>query len=150
MIQMMRFLVLALMMVLLPLRGWTGDAMATDMALSMAAQQMHQTAAAKADAVPAHPSHEGHSDHPAYAVPTDVTISTADCFNHTDCDQTHNAGHSAGDCESCSACQACHNVALLVDSNELKPRLNSVWTLTLVADPFASADATHDQKPPIS
>ena len=150
MIQAMRFLVLALMMVLLPLRGWTGDAMATDMALSKAAQQMHQTAAAKADAVPAHPSHEGHSDHAAHETLTDVTTSTVDCLSHADCDQTHNAGHSAGHCESCSACQACHNVPLLVDSDELKQRLNSLWMPTQAVDPFASADAAHDQKPPIS
>ena len=131
------------MMVLLPLRGWTGDAMATDMAVSAAAQKMDQTAAV-------HQSHEGHSDHAAHETPTDVTASTADCLSHADCDQTHNAGHSAGHCESCSACQACHNVALLVGSDELKPRLNSRWTSTEAADPFASADAAHDQKPPIS
>ncbi|MFT4992370.1 MAG: hypothetical protein ACI9LD_001566 [Polaromonas sp.] len=150
MIQAMRFLVLALMMVLLPLRSWTGDAMATDMALSMAAQQMHQTAAAKADADPGHPSDKGHSDHAAHAAPTEVTTSTVDCLSHADCDQTRNAGQNAGHCDSCSACQACHNVALLVNSDELKRCLNSVWTSTLVADPFASADAAHGQKPPIS
>jgi hypothetical protein len=147
-IQTMRFFVLVLMMVLLPLRGWTGDAMATDMAVSAAAQQMHQTATAeKADA---HLGHEGHSDHAAHEAQSEVTTNTADCLSHADCDQTHNAGHSAGHCESCSACQACHNVALLVGSDELKPRLNSLWTSTKAADPFASADAAHDQKPPIS
>jgi hypothetical protein len=146
-IQTMRFFVLVLMMVLLPLRGWTGDAMATDMAVSAAAQQMNQTAAVHQG----HPSHEGHNDHAAHEAPTDVTASTADCLSHADCDQTHDAaGHNAGHCESCSACQACHNVALLVGSDELKPRLNSLWTFTKAADPFASADAAHDQKPPIS
>lgn len=149
MIQDMRFFVLALLMVLLPLRGWTGDAMATDMAVSAAAQQMHQTtnAAAKADI---HQGHEGHSNHAAHETLTEVTASTADCLIHADCDQTHNAGHSAGHCESCSACQACHNVPLLVDSDELKQRLNSLWMPTQAVDPFASADAAHDQKPPIS
>jgi len=140
----MRFWVLVLMMVLLPLRGWTGDAMATDMAVSTAAQQMHETAsAAQADA---HLSHQGHSDHATHEAQSEVTANTADCLSHADCDQTHNAGH----CESCSACQACHNVALLVGPDELKPRLNSLWTSTEAADPFASADAAHDQKPPIS
>lgn len=149
MIQDMRFFVLALLMVLLPLRGWTGDAMATDMAVSGAAQQIHQTtnAAAKADS---HQGHEGHSNHAAHETLTEVTASTTDCLIHADCDQTHNAGHSAGDCESCSACQACHNVPLLVDSDELKSRVNSLWTPTEAVDPFASADAAHDQKPPIS
>ena len=144
----MRFFVLALMMVLLPLRGWTGDAMATDMAVSAAAQQMYQTtnAAAKADSHQGHQSHEDHSNHEDYETLTEVTASTADCLIHADCDQTHHAGH----CESCSACQACHNVPLLVDSDELKPSLNSLWTTTEAVDPFASADAAHDQKPPIS
>lgn len=148
----MRFWVLVLMMVLLPLRGWLGDAMATDMAVSTAAQQMHQTAtAAKADAHLSHQGHEGHSGHAAHKAPADATASTADCLSHADCHQAYDvAGHNAGHCESCSACQACHNVALLVGSDELKPRLNSLWTSTEAADPFASADTAHNQKPPIS
>ena len=148
----MRFFVLALMMVLLPLRGWTGDAMATDMAVNIAAQQRHQTAAvhAKADAHQGHQSHAGRSDHADHKATTEVMANTADCLRHADCKQAHDAGHSPGTCESCSACQACHNVALLVDSDELKPRLNSLWTPTGAADPFDSADAAPDQKPPIS
>jgi hypothetical protein len=147
----MRFLVLALMMLLLPLRGWTGDAMATDMALSMAAQLTHSTAAAaKSDVHPEHPSHEGHSDHPAHEASAEVMASTPDCLNHADCGQAHDTGHSAGTCESCSACQACHNVALLLVAVALKPHLNSLWTPSLAADSFASADAAGDQKPPIS
>ena len=161
-IRSMRIFVLALMMVLLPLRGWTGDAMATEMAVNSAAQQMHQTTAANQkadvhDGHQGHASHDGHEvnvDHAAHGAPIVMTANIADCLNHADCDQAHDAGHgtdhSAGTCESCSACQACHNVALLVTSDELKPRLNSLWTPTAVADPFASADAAHDQKPPIS
>jgi len=154
-IQIMRFLVLALLMVLLPLRGWTGDAMATEMAVSMAAQQMQLTAAApeKADAHLGHQGHESqesHGDHAAHEATLHLSANTPDCLSHADCDQTHGAGHNAGHCESCSACQACHNVALLVDSDELKPRLNTLWTPTGAADPFASADAAPDQKPPIS
>jgi hypothetical protein len=151
----MRFFVLALMMVLLPLRGWTGDAMATEMALNSAVQQMHLTAAAseKADVHQGHQghqSHEGHGDHAAHEATLHLSANTPDCLSHADCYQTHGAGHNAGHCESCSACQACHNVALLVDSDELKPRLNTLWTPTGAADPFVSADAAPDQKPPIS
>lgn len=119
-------------MVLLPLHGWTGAAMATDMAVSAAAQQMHQTASA------------------AHQTQAEVTTSTADCLIHADCGQTHHADHSAGDCESCSTCQACHNVPLLVDSDDLKPSLNSLWASTEALDPFASTDAAPDQKPPIA
>ena len=135
-IQVMRFFVLVLMMFLLPLRGWTGDAMATDMAVNIAAQEMHQSAVVSygAQAHDGHQGHESHSDDPA--------------AHHAD----HSAGHSAGTvtCESCSACQACHNVALLVTCDDLKPILNTLWTTTELADPFASADAALDQKPPIS
>jgi hypothetical protein len=151
----MRFFMLAVMMVLLPLRGWTGDAMATEMALNSALQQMHLTVAApeKADARPGHQGHqnqEGHGDHAAHEATLHLSANTPDYLSHANCDQTHGAGHNAGHCESCSACQACHNVALLVDSDELKPRLNTLWTPTGAADPFASADAAPDQKPPIS
>jgi hypothetical protein len=132
----MRFFVLALMMVLLPLRGWTGDAMATEMALNSAVQQMHQTAATKQTA-------DAHGGHQTHNSPTDHS-------DHATQDAGHGAGHSAGTCESCSACQACHTVALLVDVNELKLRFNAIWTPTVGADPFVSADAAPDQKPPIS
>ena len=135
-IQVMRFFVLVLMMFLLPLRGWTGDAMATDMAVNIAAQEIHQSVVVSygAQAHDGHQGHESHSDDPA--------------AHHAD----HRAGHSAGTgtCESCSACQACHNVALLVTCDDLKPILNTLWTTTELADPFASADAALDQKPPIS
>jgi len=134
----MRLFVLALMMVLLPLRGWTGDAMATDMAVTIAAQQMHQSALASfgAQAHDEHQGHEGHSDDTA--------------AHHADHGAGHSDDHSAGQCESCPACQACHTVALLVTPDDLKPILNTRWTPTLVAHPFASADAALDQKPPIS
>jgi hypothetical protein len=151
------------MMVLLPLRGWAGDAMATEMALNSAVQQMHQTAPTKqkADAHGGHQSPEAyksHSDHAAHDAQTHVTVHTADGLDSANCDQTHDVGHGAGhglghvagNCESCSACQACPNVALLVDTDHLKLRFNSIWTPTAGADPFVSADAAPDQKPPIS
>jgi len=142
----MRLFVLALMMVLLPLRGWTGDAMATD----MASQQMYQTTASKADAHEGHQNHEAHSNHANHETLTEVTASSAHGLSHADFDQTHDADHSAGTCESCSVCQACHNVALLLTSDDLKPFVDTLWTPTELADPYASADAALDQKPPIS
>jgi hypothetical protein len=133
----LRFFVLVFMMVLLPLRGWTGDAMATDMAVNIAAQKMHQetSTSQKGDAHHEPQAHEEHSDHAAHDQ------------GHGD---DHSADHNAGTCESCSACQACHTVALLVTSDALKPILNTLWTPSELADPYASADAALDQKPPIS
>ncbi len=107
--------------------------MATDMAVNISAQQWHQTVTAphKANVHHEHQSHESHSEHVGH-------------------DADHDTDHSAGTCESCSVCQACHNVALLVTADDLKPILNTLWTPTELADPFASADAALDQKPPIS
>ncbi|MDO9278164.1 MAG: hypothetical protein Q7U05_06340 [Polaromonas sp.] len=128
---------LALMMVLLPLRGWIGDAMATDMAMTVAAQKMQQTVSTslREDVHHEHQAHAGHSDHSAHDE------------GHGD---DHSAGHIAGTCESCSACQACHTVALLIGATDLKSDLSALWTLIGAADPFVSAEAALDQKPPIS
>jgi hypothetical protein len=152
MIKVMRYLVLALMMVLLPLRGWTGDAMATDMAVKITSQKIHQTASVpqQAGLHDEHHSHEGSRDQATPDAPIYASADTADCLSHAACDQSHDAKHNAVTCESCSACQTCHNVALLVSSDELKPRLNTRWMPYGEADPFASAIAAPDQKPPIS
>ena len=148
----MRFFVLALMMVLLPLRAWTGDAMTTDMAVTLAAAQMQKTAPDRqaAGLHHGHQPHDNHHDHAAHGAPVPVTANTADCLSHAGCDQTHGTHHAGGTCESCSACQACHNVLLMFGATELKSDLSALWTLNVVADPFISAEAAADQKPPIS
>jgi hypothetical protein len=148
----MRFFVLALMMVLLPLRAWTGDAMATDMAVTLAAEQMQQTAPKlqESGSHHGHQHHENHHDHAAHEAEVLVSANTADCISHVACDQTHGTHHAGETCESCSACQACHNVPLLVGATELKSDLSALWTLNGLADPFVSAEAAPDQKPPIS
>lgn len=148
----MRFIVLALMMVLLPLRAWTGDAMATDMAVTLAAVQMQQTAPKlqEADSHQGQQHHENHRDHAAHKAPATVSANTADCLNQGGCDQTHETHQAGGTCESCSACQACHNVHLLVGTAELKSDLSALWALTVMADPFVSAEAAPNHKPPIS
>jgi len=119
----MRHLVLVLMLVLLPLRGWLGEAMATEMAMASAAAatpaahgpcaghaaartSLLQTAPQTAAPDPAahgltHASHP--ADHGATA------SGTPGCN-----DSPHDAG-AHGDSASCLGCQACHSLALTTD-----------------------------------
>ena len=143
----MRHLLFALMIALLPLRGWVGDVMATEMAVPKAAQLQNATEMVATHAQGAGAS--GHFDHastePAAAQPVPVPV--PDC-----------AGHGAGEnspmadahCESCAACQACHTVAL----SPLTPVTPSVMAPPALprspATHFASATAALGQKPPIS
>ncbi|WP_411878785.1 hypothetical protein [Polaromonas sp. YR568] len=120
----------ALLIALLPLRGWMGDAMATQMA---AGQLQHHQAQA------ADPAHAGH---PAQTAPA-----PHDCADPADNGSTHAAG---GHCESCAACQACHTVALSLAATGLMPVFSALRLASPAADLFASADAALRKKPPIS
>ncbi|MDP2032872.1 MAG: hypothetical protein Q8K29_05610 [Polaromonas sp.] len=139
----MRHLVLALMIALLPIRGWVGDVMATEMAAPKAAQMQNAT---ELVASHAHGTGAGgHFDH--VSIESHVEPPAPDC-----------AGHGAGaslpladaHCESCTVCQACHTVAL----SPLIPALHAaVAAPALPRSPaahFASATAALGQKPPIS
>jgi len=135
----MRHLLFAVLIALLPLRGWVGDAMATQMA---AGQLQHQQ---KQAAIPAEHGHEAldtaHDGHHA------ETPALHDCA-----DQTADGGsHSAdGHCETCAACQACHTVALSLAAANLMPVFSTPTLPRQAADSFASADTALRQKPPIS
>ncbi len=88
----MRLLLLALMITLLPLRGWVGDVMAMEQVAQAhpAAQDpavhsdCHETQARRGDAVHADPAAAGDDG----------------------------SAHADGDCAGCTACQICHSVAL--------------------------------------
>ena len=93
----MRHLVLALMIVLLPLRGWAGDMMAVDMT-SMAVAT--KSGAARAHEMGSTASFEHQNQ--AFEAPQAM----ADCHEqltaHSGTDQTSNNDH----CGTCQACQA--------------------------------------------
>ncbi len=115
-------------MVLLPLRGWTGERMAID----MAAQQLLQSV---------HASAQNLNEAPV--------ASLAPCHGPEQSEPSHGAGEISA-CESCGACQACHSVAL-----SLGTRWALVLTAARVlpaaaSDPFASAEAAPGYKPPIA
>lgn len=131
-IQAMRMFLLALMIALLPLRGWLGDVMAIE--------QVGQARTA------AHTS-DLHSDcHEAQ-------------LHHGQLDATHEGlatgseqgpVQAASDCTGCTACQICHSVALAgwpeVSSAALLPTAVAQTPARL----HASAERAPGFKPPIS
>lgn len=145
----MRFLLFALMIALLPLRGWIGDAMATEMAL---AQVQHPQLATKTIASHTHETGaEAHFHHEAAAPEAADAVQAMqavhDCAGHAADDASHVAD---AHCESCAACQACHAVALSHAAPDVNPVFNALTRPHAAADQFASADAALRQKPPIS
>ena len=172
----MRHLFLALMIVLLPLRGWMGDAMATDMAISMAASVANTT---KTIAAGAYQTSAGsHFDHKtpvsvALAAPTpqipaptrSITQSTTAVQAHVDCNG-HASGHptplaekydssemqdwQGKHCKPCQSCQACHTVALSAALPAVTGTSAEPVTPQAVAAEFTSALTVLGQKPPIS
>jgi hypothetical protein len=139
----MRHLVLALMIALLPIRGWVGEVMATDMASSKASQLQNATkmVAAHVDGAGA----GGHFGHAATDSP--MPAAAPDCAGH---------GTQEGDPmadahgESCTVCHACHTVALFPLIPAMPSPMASPAVPRSPAARFASAIAAPGQKPPIS
>ena len=145
----MRHIVLALMIVLLPLRGWAGDAMATQTATQMATQLTGVAVAMESGA--AHAliirstgsfNHHVQGSEPAQVIP--------DCHgqmtSHTDAHDKATNDHSG----TCQACQACHTVALSPSPVVLANVFVSPPMHPPLGATFTSAATTLSQKPPIS
>ena len=136
----MRLPLFVLMIALLLVRGWAGDAMATDMALAplqyattLIATNGHETSA------------QAHLDHKST-----VSRATHDCGGHAD-EETEDARLAAdAQCESCAACQACHSVALTPATPGSGSLFSSIPQPRSAAAQFASAETSRGQKPPIS
>lgn len=139
----MRTLLLALMIALLPIRGWLGDAMAVEMV-------RHSLPAAEAAvsmataATEAH-CHEAMDDGNSMNMQMDMADHAGSHDNHSSNDGT---GHQG--CGTCTACQVCHTVALggmpLVDIVHSAPQAPPAAH----AARFASAEPAQGLKPPIS
>ena len=163
----MRVLLLIVMIALLPLRGWAGIVMATEMASGAISRAHHQSTSAidsgasdtrihwdKANFQGQKTTFETveiafepkHSANPAMAA-------IPDCPGHVKADASDQAQTDAsgsGHCESCSACQACHSVAMSSTAPVL-PAAFAPRALPRPADAhFASATSALSQKPPIS
>jgi hypothetical protein len=151
----MRHLILALMIALLPLRGWVGDAMATQMAAHAlqktaveAASDHHPQETYATQIVAAH-AHETWAkrtfDHQDTA--TQGTVMPPDCLEHT---APTGTDHSDSGCADCAFCQVCHTVALTSSEPNLTSSAHPSALAQREAAPFASAEAALGQKPPIS
>ena len=113
------------MIFLLPLRGWTGDAMATHMA---------STAVSSETGV----------------VRTHETSAMTECAVHQRSEQSDPSGSKSADGETCQGCQACHTVALSSSTCVESVLFEAPSPPLVVAAQFTSADAALGQKPPIS
>jgi cytochrome c553 len=122
----MRRFIFIIMIALLPLRGWMGEAMATEMAAIT-------IVAAKASNTP-----------PRAELP--LKIIKSDCDMHAGMKKDNSESKST---QSCTHCQACHGTGL-VNTVEI----NSISSVHLAqpmafCSQFASATIALGQKPPI-
>ena len=142
----MRHLILALMIALLPLRGWAGDVMATQMAASVVfieavaietgASDTHETGG-KASFI----------HHKQMVESSDVaTVCHEQLVSHPDTANASNSEH----CTTCPACQVCHTVALSPSSLNVTISFASPQLGQSSASIFTSADTALGQKPPIA
>lgn len=167
----MRVLLFALMIALLPLRGWVSDAMATSMAVAELDASSHRVESAiKSRAVKAYfMQADGIFDvknalltgHPhAMASLTDVDVdagaaqnpgelrkAAVDCAGHAG---NPNDAATSDACGACSACLTCHVSAIQGSMATLQAFALPRAAPRLERRRFASADTAPSQKPPIS
>lgn len=138
----MRLLLLALMIALLPLRGWVGDVMAMEMPAGLSSATNN---------IATHVDNTGARGH----IHLNSEASHTQCHGHdgaaADARADNAESHdNPGQCSHCSACQICHTVAvttavsLAVDT--ALPHL--LWPASGLQ--FASAIPAPHLKPPIS
>jgi hypothetical protein len=143
----MRMLLFILMLVLLPIRGWMGDAMATGMALAEL-----QAAAGPKNAM--HSAANQASKLMAgsgFNVETTSRHAVSDCAGHvaaapTDANNTDDADH----CTPCPACGACHSASMSTAAHAWSAVVHGSTPMIWPANAFFSADAVPRQKTPIS
>jgi len=128
----MRILFLALMIALLPLRGWVGDVMAME--------RLGQALTATPVAAAVHGEcHEMQQHHGHDAAHEDMSRPAG-----------HASGHAPADCSGCTVCQICHSVVL---ASAPVPASTAVLPTALPpsqARLYASAEPVPGFKPPIS
>jgi len=143
----MRRFTFVLMIALLLLRGWMGEAMATGMALAplQPLPPATQTVATHAHGI----SDQAHSDHEtAVSEARHEVQAVHECAGDTAHDDASHASHAH--CDACAACQACHTVALTPSAASAHPVFSARALPRATVTYFASADTARGQKPPIS
>lgn len=142
----MRHLVLALMIALLPLRGWAGDVMATQMAASAVSIEAVAIETGVSDTYEIGEK-SSFIHHKQLLESSDVTsICHEQLGSHPDTVAASNSEH----CTTCPACQVCHTVALSLPSLDISVSFASPQLGQTSASIFTSADAALGQKPPIA
>ena len=118
-----RYLLIALMIVLLPLRGWAGDIMAVDMAATtvMQAKMVGATDETRKAAMP------------------------ADCIMQPQAPSADGAAH----CCSCETCELCLAVASLTTAPWVSSPLTRHSSPLALSASFTSAASAANLKPPI-
>jgi hypothetical protein len=140
----MRRFSFVLMIALLLLRGWMGEAMATGMALTPLQPQPSATQAVAAHThAPGTQMHVGHE--PAEPEAFHHAQAVHDCAGDPASDEASDADHA-----HCVACQVCHTVALAPSAPGTHPAFSARALPRATAAFFASADTAIGQKPPIS
>ena len=142
----MRHIVLALMIALLPLRGWAGDVMATQMAASAISIEAVVIKTAAVNALEM--GEQGSFAHQKQNF--ESSNAPSDCHEqlgvHSDTVNASNSEH----CATCPACQVCHTVALSPPSLNVTISFTSPQAGPTSASTFTSADTALGQKPPIA
>jgi len=134
----MRHFVLALMIALLPLRGWVGDAMAMEMASSTINLSASVMASGTGSATGTLAAADSDTENSVYI----------ECSGHAGSQDSD--PNAAPQCKVCSDCQICHTVALTAVLEPLAPAPQSAGRLPVATPFFASAERAPGFKPPIS
>ncbi|MDP2418019.1 MAG: hypothetical protein U1D25_03160 [Hydrogenophaga sp.] len=137
----MRHLLLALMIALLPLRAWAGDAMAISMLGHPAA-----TAAAAGFAA----EHANCPDHAAQSPPGSITGHAVDHSTHATGKHVAEASHAGQDHHQHNACDVCNGPVLGTAQPGAATPAQLHAVLALSAERFASFAPQQGVKPPIS
>lgn len=121
-----------LLIALLPLRGWVGEAMAGEML------GQHVAAASATQA------------QQAKAVLHDCTGHEAAASNGSDADKQQETQSASGDCPTCASCQVCSTVVLSMDTARVPAAAFGSTLVPRMGTRFASAEPAPAFKPPIS
>ena len=132
----MRRWLFVFLIMLLPLRGWVGDAMAIQMALP----GQHDPASGAMQYADRDAKHA--------VISLDASAAVGDCGGHTGVPDAGDASDSVH-CEACAMCQTCHTVAVLQLPDLLAVAPASPVSPSAPMQVFASADRTLLLKPPI-
>ncbi|GEM_PF-241165 len=142
-IELMRILIVTLMLALLPMRAWLGDAMA----MQMVAGHAVTTESVASE----------HSD-----TRSEATFSVNSEVSHLPCHEADTGMHHGSemlaytdvsdhsDCGQCSVCQVCHGAAILLATDPLVISAQPALLMHSATSLFASVPSAPHLKPPIS